>query len=785
MVSIRHLMRQPAYAMLNILGLTIGIVSSLLIILYLSQELSYDKHHAKADRIYRISSDIKEPDNAFRWSVTQLPLGRTVKAEFEEVEQYVRFIGNGRTKFTKDDINYFEDNVFQVDSTVFDVFSFNLISGNSASALQNPSSMVISQSMAEKIFKGENPVGQVLKTDRNSFEITGVYEDLPKTSHIIPNAMMSASTSDRNNSQNWGGFGIFTYVLLREGVDPKVVESKLNDIIDKYVAVVFDQFDITVKYEMIGIRDIHLYSTFEGEPEALGNIKYIYIFAAVAAFLIIIASINYMNLSTARSMRRALEVGIRKVMGAQRSMLIGQFITESVVLTIISLLISLVVLAIAVPLFNGSLGTNLSLLDLLRPQLLLVILGILVLTGFVSGSYPAFYLSGFKPAAVLKGKGASRGGNQWLRRVLVGIQFSISIFMLIGTFIIYDQMQYLRSKDLGFDKDQVVSLAFDNRGAMEKYPVFKNSLLQNPNIVSVATASTAPGQGYGKNVMSVETNEGVMENYGIDAYVVDYDFFPTLSIPFEKGRNISSEYPSDTATAVLVNESMVARMGWEEPIGKKFQFDRDSTVFHRVIGVVKDFHQQSLYNPITALMFIPGLNNSNVLIKTSGDLTASIKGIEESWNEVYPGIPFEASFLDEEFMEQYETDQLRGRLFLGFSLMMILIACLGLLGLASFIAEQRTKEISIRKVLGANTSGLVTLIVKDFVLLVLVGAVPAFAFGYYFMNDWLKTFEYHVDINFLLFLVVLLIIAGITVLTTGYHALKAANSNPASNLKYE
>jgi len=785
MVSIRHLMRQPTYAALNILGLTTGIVSSLLIILYLSQELSYDKHHAKADRVYRISSDITEPDNAFRWSVTQLPLGRTVKSEFEEVEQYVRFIGNGRTKFIKDDINYFEEDVYLVDSTVFDVFSFNLLSGNPQTALQNPSSMVISQTMAKKIFGNENPVGQILKTDRNSFEITGVYEDLPKTSHIIPNAMMSASTSDRNNSQSWGGFGIYTYVLLREGVDPKVVEAKLNDIIDKYVAVIFDQFDIKIKYEMIGIKDIHLYSTFQGEPEALGNIKYIYIVAAVAVFLIVIASINYMNLSTARSMRRALEVGIRKVMGAQRGMLIGQFITESVVLTVVSLLFSLIILAVAVPIFNGALGTSLSMADILHPQLILVVVGILIVTGFVSGSYPAFYLSGFKPAAVLKGKGASRAGNKWLRRILVGIQFSISIFMLIGTFIIYDQMQYLRSKDLGFDKENVVRVLLGNQQSREKYPVFKNALKQNPNIVSVASASTAPGDGYGKNVMNVETNEGVMEDYGIDSYVVDYDYFPTLGVPFEKGRNISSEYPSDTATAVMVNEAMVARMGWDEPIGKKFQFDQDSTVFHRVVGVVKDFHQRSLYNPIEALMFIPSLNNSNVLIKTSGDVKAALSAIEASWNEVYPGIPFEATFLDEEFMEQYETDQLRGKLFLGFSLMMIFIACLGLLGLASFMAEQRTKEVSIRKVLGANTGGLVTLLVKDFVWLVLVGALPAFVLGYYFMNDWLQSFEYHVDINLLLFLVVLLIILIISVVTTGYHALKAANANPASNLKYE
>jgi putative ABC transport system permease protein len=301
----------------------------------------------------------------------------------------------------------------------------------------------------------------------------------------------------------------------------------------------------------------------------------------------------------------------------------------------------------------------------------------------------------------------------------------------------------------------------------------------------VASSSTSPGQGYGKNVMSVENNEGVMESYGIDSYAIDFDYFNTLSIEFAKGRNISPEYTTDTASAVIVNEAMVVRMGWDEPIGKRFQFAQDSSVFHRVVGVVKDFHQQSLYNPIEALLFIPALNNSTVLIKTSGNITDAVKSVEASWNEVYPGIPFEANFLDEEFMEQYESDQLRGQLFLGFSVMMILIACLGLLGLASFIAEQRTKEISIRKVLGANVGGLVTLLVKDFVWLVLIGAAPAFALGYYFMNDWLQNFEYHVDINFLLFVVVLLIILFITVVTTGYHALKAANSNPARNLKYE
>ncbi len=783
-VSVRHLLRQPGYAFLNILGLTLGITASLLIILYLFHEVSYDNYHSKADRIYRISSDIKEPDNAFRWAVTQFPLGQTVKNEFAEVDQYVRFIGQGRTRLIKGEDVFFEDETYMVDSTVFEVFDYDFIHGNPKTSLEGPNSIVLSETVAQKIFGSNNPVGEILKTDASSLEVTGVYRDVPPNSHIKPRAMVSASTIDRNNTQNWGGFGIYTYVLLKEGASAEVVEAKLNDIIEQYVAVIFDQFDITVKYEMLNIQDIHLYSDFQGEPEPLGNIKYIYIFAAVALFLIIIACINYMNLATARSLKRALEVGIRKVMGAQRNMLIGQFMTESVLLSIISLTISILLLLVFVPLLNNQLQTSLAVANLLQIEVLGVILAIILLTGVLSGSYPAFYLSAFRPAAVLKGK-TGKGGSKLLRSSLVTVQFAVSIFMLVGTLVIYDQMQYLRSKDLGFDKEHVVRIVLDNQQARDKWPVLKSKLNQDPTFSSVATSSTVPGRGFSKNLMAVETNEGVMESYGVDFYAIDYDYLKTLDINIVEGRNISSQYVTDTASSVLVNEAMVRRLGWENPIGKKFQFDQDSTVFHTVVGVVEDFHQRSLYDPIEALLFIPNLNNGNALIKIDGNVTAGLTALERYWAEVNPNLPFEYSFLDEDFMELYESDQLRGRLFLGFSFIMIIISCLGLLGLASFIAEQRTKEVSIRKVLGANVVGLVALLIKDFLLLVVLGAVPAFGLAYYFMTDWLGSFEYHVDLNVMIFITVLLVIAGITVLTTGYHALKAATSNPANNLKFE
>lgn len=785
LVAIRHLKRQPAYAFLNIFGLTIGIVSALLITLYLNQELSFDQYHENGDRVFRVSSDISEPDNSFRWASTQIPLGRTVKEEFQEVEQYVRFVAAGNTQLRLEEENYFIENVYMVDSTVFDVFTFNFLRGNSETALSKPNAIVLSKTEAERIFKDQDPMGQRLSTPAYSYEVTGIYEDQPKNSHIIADAMVSFSTNQNfYNNQNWGGFQLYTYLLLNDKNDADAVASKLNtDIIDKYVATIFDQFDIVIKYELINIQDIHLQSDFEGEPVPTGNIDYIYIFLAVAIFLILIACINYMNLATARSMRRSLEVGLRKVMGAQRGALIRQFIVESIIITLAAFVASIVILLVAVPMINATVGTTLAIEELLTPKVLLLSLGILVTTGLLGGSYPAFYLSAFSPVNAIKGGGSKRTGNVWLRRVLVGIQFAISIFMLAGTSIIYQQMQFVRKADLGFDKEQVVHFSMNNR-MRDSWPVLKNKLLQHPSITKASTSSTVPGNGFGKNLMMLETNEGVMESYGVDFYAVDYDFFPTLDIDVVNGRNVSSKYPTDTASAVMINEAMVDRMGWSDPVGKKVQFDSDSTVF-RVVGVVKNFHQQSLYNPIEALMFFTSENNSQALIKIDGDVETAMAHIEASWNELFPSVPLESQLLDQNFMEEYESDQLRGTLFLGFSMMMIIISGLGLLGLASFTAEQRTKEISIRKVLGANVNGLITLLVKDFIWLVLVGAVPAFIISYQLMNRWLQNFEYHIDISLLLFVLVLLIVIVMVVFTTGYHAWKASTGNPASNLKYE
>lgn len=787
-VAFRHLIKQRGYTALNIIGLTIGITSSLLILLYIFNELSFDKHHSNSNRIYRISSEITEPDNSFKWAVTQMPLAYTLKNTYAEVEEYSRFVGNGRTRLELDNINYFEQNIYFVDSAIFKMFDFNWIAGDQKTALLAPNSIALNKTIADKIFKGEDPIGKSLKTDGDqTWKVTGVYEDMAQNSHIIAEALISMATlPTANTSSNWGSFGIYTYVMLNEANDAKSFAIKLPEIIKEYVAPVFDQFEITVVYELLPITTIHLYSDYEGEPEALGDINYIYIFSAVGLFLLLIACINYMNLSTARSTKRSLEVGIRKVMGAQRPRLIGQFLSESILITIASFILSLSILFIIIPFLNNTLGTNLLMESLLQKEVVLAIILIITITGILGGSYPAFYLSSFRPVVVLKGTLSNKGGNKLLRKVLVTVQFSISIFMLIGTGIIYNQMNFVQSKNLGFDKENVIRFNLPNGQARAKWPVLRSKLLDNSNIINASTSASTPGNGFGKNLMNIESEEGVMEQKGLDHYGIDYDYFPTLKIEIVEGRNFSLDYGSDSSSAIMVNEAMVKRMGWSNPIGKKVQFGtQDTLAFSHVVGVVKNFHQQSLYNPIEALMFHPNTNNRRALVKIGGNTKSSLKSIETTWQEVFPTIPFEYEFIDESFLEQYETDQLRGKLFLGFSIMTIVISCLGLLGLASYTAEQRTKEISIRKVLGAETGGLVSLIIKDFIYLVIIGALPAFILSWYSMNEWLSSFEYHISIGPMIFILVFIITLGITILTTGFFALKAANSNPAENLKYE
>ena len=793
-IALRNFKKQPGYTFLNIIGLTLGITSTLFILLYITEESRFDTHHENADRIFRISSDITEPDDHFRWAVTQNPLASTLKQDYPEVEEYVRFIDNGRTRLEHKEHFFFEEKVYLVDSTVCDVFTFNFIKGNQKTALKGPNSIALNQSVAKRIFGNNDPLGETLKTPSGrEYKITGVYEDMPHHSHIIANAMISANSIPglmNHTPGSWGSFNIYSYVLLKEGTDAKGFADKLPEVVEKYVATIFDQFNIKVKYELLPLTSIHLTSTFEGEPEPVGQKGFLYIFGLVAFFILFIACINYMNLSTARGTQRAMEVGIRKVLGSDRKQLIGQFLSESLLFTLVALILSFILIIVLLPFFNETFELTLQRNLLLSKQVLFGALGIIILTGVLGGSYPSFYLSAFEPIKVLKGSLAKGAGNPTLRKVLVVVQFSITIFMIIGTGIIFDQMNFLRNKNLGFDKEHVLTFRLQGQNARSKYPVIKEKLLQHSKISSIGTSTTTPGNGFSKNLCNAEKAEGGMEQYGIDLYGVDYDFFPTLGMELVAGRNFSKEYGTDTTNAVMINEAMAERFAWDEPIGKKFQLGTNDTLpFQLVIGVVKDFHQQSLYDPIAPLLFFPAQNNANVHVRlnpqTPNDLSQTIALVEKEWSQIFPNTPFEYDFVDASFMELYKADQIRASIFTLFSVLMILIACLGLLGLASFSAERRTKEIGIRKVMGARTTDLIYLLTRDFVSLVVIASIPAFIVAWYFMTKWLDTFAYHTSMNYTLYILAFLLVVIITLFTTGYHALQVANANPIKALKYE
>ncbi|MEM8901660.1 MAG: ABC transporter permease, partial [Bacteroidota bacterium] len=664
-ISLRNITRQPGYAILNILGLTLGIACTLFILLYITEETRFDKHHIKGDRIYRIGSDITEPDDNYRLASTQPPLAFQLQKEFPEVEQYVRIANYPDVRLEKGNEFFMVEKGFTVDSTIFDVFTFDMVYGEPG-GLDEPNTMMLCESSAKIIFGDEDPVGKgLIAPSGNEFKVTGVYKDWPSHSHFIPEVMFSSTNQEdwRNlGPDTWGEFWLYSYVLLKENHDTEAFIEKLQTIIDQHVAPIFDPFEMTVAYKALNVQDIHLHSTFLGEPEPVGNIAFLYIFGAIGLFMMLIACINYMNLSTSQATKRAMEVGVRKVLGSGRWQLVLQFLTESILFTLVAITLSYILVLLLLPIFNTSFGITLSRDLLWTPQVILGALGIILVTGILGGSYPALYLSGFRPVKVLKGSLAKGTGNPKLRISLVTLQFAITIFMIIGTGIIYDQMNYLSGKHLGFDKDQIMHFEIPGEEDQEKFPVLRDRLVQDPRIESVSSASSTPGGGNGKNLMSVEDSQGVMDEYAVDMYSVDFDYFPSMGIKFVKGRNFDLSFSTDSTQAVIVNEAMVKRMGWTEPIGKKFsRADPENPRTRRVIGVVRDFHQQSLYEQISAIAFLPNESNSQVHLRFKLDKTSELGEVisfaQNEWNEVYPNKPFEYDFLDESFMELYEEDQ--------------------------------------------------------------------------------------------------------------------------------
>jgi putative ABC transport system permease protein len=779
--AVRHILKHFGYSTLNILGLTLGISSALFLIIYVSDEVSYDRYHEKADRIYRVSSKISEPDDQFTWNVAQIPFGPQVVQDYPEVQSFVRFINMPRELYKYEDKEYNEENFFYVDSTLFDIFTYKVVKGDIKSALREPGKIILTERIAARYFGKADPIGKTLTAGTTTYEVTGVIKNIPFNSHFRFDAVASRNNLPKQLG-SWGNFGVFTYLLFPENFDVKAFETKMQGMYGTYMKPIFGPLNIKIEYILEPMTRIHLYSTNAGEPEPTGSITYVYIFALVALFLVLIAAMNYMNLATARSTRRAREVGLRKVVGSRRGPLVLQFLSESLVFTVISLIISIVVLVVLLPKFNLLAGKSFDLHIIFSPVVLLSLLGVILIVGVFGGSYPAFFLSRFSPVTVLKGEITQGSAGSLFRKILVVIQFTVSVIMIICTLVVFRQLNYLKSMDQGFDQKNVVGLQL-NGPMTRKYPVLKQSLLENQNIKYVTSTNTSVGEGSGKVIFNVETDQGMVQK-GVNFAVVDHDFIETLGINILKGRDFQQDMPSDTLTGVVVNETFVKRMNWSEPVGKKVELG--NFVVGRVIGVMKDYHQTGMYNGIESLLLIYRPLNNVIYIKLNGnETTKTLSFIETKWKEIFPAEPFVYTFLSERFNRQFQADERRGLIFTIFTILAILIACLGLFGLASYMVEQRTKEIGIRKVFGADEGIILKLISRDFLILVTIGIVIAIPVAYYFMNHWLQNYVYRMKIGPSLFLIAALLTIVITFITISYKAYQAAIMNPAKSLKNE
>jgi len=781
--ALRHMMKHPGYSFLNVLGLTLGITSALFLLIYVSDEVSYDRYHEKADRIYRVSSKITETDDQFTWIVAQIPFGPQVAQDYPEVEAYVRFINMPRALYKYEDREFNEENFFYADTALFDIFTYKVIKGDARSALLQPNKIVLTETVAARYFGEADPVGKTLTAGDRAFEVTGVIEDVPFNSHFRFEALASRSNLPEQIG-SWGNFGVFTYLLFPEGLDVKAFEKKMQGMYAAYMEPIFGPVNVKIEYILEPIKEIHLYSTKAGEPEPTGSITYVYIFAIVAIFLVLIAAMNYMNLATARSASRAREVGLRKVVGSHRSLLVMQFLSESILFTVIALVISIVLLMALLPKFNLLAGKSFDLNVLYSPVVVVGIVAVIILVGIIGGSYPAFFLSRFSPVTVLKGEITQGSAGSLFRKILVVIQFTVSVIMIVCTLVVFRQLNHLKTMDQGFDQENVLSL--DLNGPMaRKYPVLKQALLENPNVLYVSSTSSRVGEGSGKLLFNVETDQGMTQR-GINFAIVDHDFVEALGIKIVNGREFEADMPSDTLSGVIVNETFVKRMGWSEPIGKKIEAGDENTLRARVVGVMQDYHQTGMYNEIESLLLAYRTINNIVYIKISDENTEqALSHIESSWKEVFPDQPYTYTFLSERFNMQFEADEKRGLIFTLFTILAIIIACLGLFGLASYTVERRTREIGIRKVFGASERTIMKLVTREFLILSLISIVLAIPVAYYFMSNWLENYVYRTDIGIFLLIIAGLLALVITFATISYKAYQAAVTNPADSIKTE
>ena len=808
-VALRHMSRRKGYAFINTMSLALGITCCLLIMLYIRDELSYDRYHDKADRIYRVVAEERQRGTTVRTVRTAEVMTPTVKfmrEDFPEVEDMVRFNPPVNAWMVKyGETGFYERSFYQADSSVFNVFDVPLLAGNPRTALSGNNRVVLSESVARKYFGDENPMGKILDADGTfQFEVTGVMADLPSNTHLGFDILASFGTDvafSNLSIDDWGWRKSYSYVLLREGSDPADLEARLPAFVEKYVGDRYDGEASSLTFRLQPVTDIHLHSRLERELTPNSDIRYVYLFAAIAVFIILIACINFMNLATARSAGRAREIGLRKVFGAGRGQVMRQFLSESLIMSGLGVCIALLAVVIGLPWFNLVSGKTIS----LNAETTWFILGAVALTGIVvgliSGSYPALYLSGLAPIETLKGTLSRDTGNVGIRRTLVAGQFVISIALIICTGVVYNQLDHIRNRNLGLDMERLVAVPLTFTPVIEKARMYRQRVRESPFVADATATFILP---FHRNavITAVLRRPGVGDEAKIElnqAWTDDM-FFDTFDMELAAGRFFDRAFVADWFGAgggTVLNEAAVARLGFgsaEEALGSRLDwvfderhgFDEETAEPRSIVGVVKDFHYASLHEPIAPLVLFPESDGNHVVIRINANqLPDGLSAIEEAWRDINPDFAFEYFFVEDTYARLYEAEQRFGRIFVSFSALAVFIACLGLFGLASFAAERRTKEIGVRKVLGASTQHLIGLLSNEFVRLVIVANVLAWPLAYAGMSRWLDDFAYRIDLGWTTFILAGVLAMAIAMATVSYQAIRTAMANPVESLRTE
>ncbi|MGB3590724.1 MAG: ABC transporter permease [Nonlabens sp.] len=785
-VALRNLWKHRGYAALNIMGLAIGMAASFLIVLYLIQEMGYDRFHPAGERTYRVVTDLKTPSDSFQTTVLDWNRLEEFATAFPEIESYSMVMG--ATYDIKIGNDNYREELMAANEDFFTIFGYQLLEGNPSTALKDPLSMVLTESSAQRYFPDGNAMGKTfrIRANQNTVTVTGIMEDLPQNTMLDGNMILSISSIyeviDPDIKESWANFESYGFAVLAAGTDAKVLEEKMAGLNQEKHGAQMESSQLTLEYFLEPIEDIHLYSARGQSPQ----ITNIYIFAIVALFILCIAAINFINLTTARSVERAKEVGIRKVIGAQRGQLASQFLSESLVVCLLSFVLALGITAAALPYFNTLAGSVVATSIFGQPYYILSLLVVAIIIAVAAGSYPAIILSSYKPIKVLKGKFSNSSSGEALRKGLVISQFTISLVMIISTIIVYNQTVFMRGQDLGFEKEQLLVIPTDNSS---KTKLFKQKLATIPQITSISTSSNLPGNGGDSStaLSLVKNKSGQNQTLSMSRYIIDHYFIDQLGMKIIAGRNFSKEFATDSTSAMILNRKAVNLLGYanaQDAIGASFeQWGRNGVV----VGVVQDFHMESLQDEIEPLSMVYS-NNSNLLvnIKVAGSVLNNVlPQVEQAYKSVFIDKSYDYFFLDEDFDEQYRSEDQFARLSLNFAFLAIFISCLGLLGLASYSTLQRKREIGIRKVLGASSAGIVNLMSLNFLKLVGIAILIASPIAWYLMHNWLADFAYRIDIGIWVFVGAGLIAMTIAVVTVAGQAIKAAIANPVDSLKTE